>query len=249
MQRHSHHSHQEPNCHNESNNQEDSTKREANTCHTSVKKSFYPKLSSFSNNLFFDVDSLLIKIQRESGKLIWKADLKKYFSPCQFLNWKFYNVSIFEFKKIQRVRFWFKRFTTRQILDWKKYNALDFELKHFRHVGFWKNVCMQQITFWFFSLRENNIFCTFRAFWKASFWIENFNTCQILKWKNTTRQILNREKYITRQILKQSFSSGQILNKKFYNVSDFKLIFLNFFLLLKSILVPPDVLFTSFSSK
>ena len=38
------------------------------------KKSFYPKPSSLSNKLFFDVGSTLIIIQRESEKTFWKAD-------------------------------------------------------------------------------------------------------------------------------------------------------------------------------
>ena len=51
----------------------------------------------------------------------------------------------------------------REILDWKTYNALDFELNVFRHIRYRKNVCIQKITFWFFLLHENDIFCIFRA--------------------------------------------------------------------------------------
>ena len=70
----------------------------------------------------------------------------------------------FELNLSQRVRFWTEVFTTRQILDWKKYNALDFELKIFRHVRFSKTFASKKTTFWFFSLRENDIFCIFRVF-------------------------------------------------------------------------------------
>ena len=79
---------------------------------------------------------------------------------------KFWNLSDFELKFSQRVRFWFEVFATPQILDWQKYNALDFELEVFRDVRFWKMFASKKITFWFFLLRENDIFCIFRAFFK-----------------------------------------------------------------------------------
>ena len=94
------------------------------------KKSCYTNPSSSSNKLFFDVISTSIIIQRESEK--------------QILNKKFSSMSDFKIKKIQRVRFWFKSFTTRQTLDCKKYNALDFDIKFFRLVIFLKNVCIQK---------------------------------------------------------------------------------------------------------
>ena len=67
------------------------------------KKSFYPKPSSLSNKLFFDVGSTLIIIQQESEKMIRKAnfDLKKY------------NASDFDMKILQHVRFWIEKNTTR----------------------------------------------------------------------------------------------------------------------------------------
>ena len=95
-----------------------------------------------------------------------KSDFGKKFSNLSIFQLKLSYASIFKTNISQRVRFWFKGFTMRQILDWKKYNTLDFELKIFRHVRFWKNVCIQKITFWFFLLRENEIFCIFRAFFK-----------------------------------------------------------------------------------
>ena len=80
---------------------------------------------------------------------------------------KFCNFSDFELKISQRVRFWFDVFTTRQILDWKNYNALDFEFKIFRHVRFWNFFECKEITFCFFLLRENDVFCNIRAFLKS----------------------------------------------------------------------------------
>ena len=49
-----------------------------------TQKFFYPKLLSLSTKVFSDVGSILITIQRESEKMIWKAD--------------------FEWKILQRVR-------------------------------------------------------------------------------------------------------------------------------------------------
>ena len=62
---------------------------------------------------------------------------KKLYNLSDF-EWTFSNPSYFETKFTQRVRFWFKSFTTRHILDWKKYNASDFELKILRRVRFWR---------------------------------------------------------------------------------------------------------------
>ena len=115
----------------------------------------------------------------------------------------FYYVSDFELKKIQRVRFWFKNFTTPRILDWKKYNALDFELKFFRPLRFWTIVCIRKITFWFILLRDNDIFCICSCFFKkhdfvlkislrVRLWHEKTTTHQTWTWKNTTRQILKK---------------------------------------------------------
>ena len=61
--------------------------------------SFYPKPSSISNKLLFDFDSTFIIIQPESEK--------------QILNKKLYNRSDFKMKKLQRVRFWIEKNTTR----------------------------------------------------------------------------------------------------------------------------------------
>ena len=108
---------------------------------------------------------------------------------------------------LKLVRFWSKNFTTRQILIWifynasdiglkEKYNALYFEKNFFSTCQILKNVCIQKITFWSFLLRENDIFCIFRSFFKKldfelkfsvrdRFWIQ----------KNPTRQILVLKKY------------------------------------------------------
>ena len=68
------------------------------------------------------------------------------FLKSMVLNWKFNYVSDFELKKynasdfktkfLQRVRFWFKNFTTRQKLDLKFYNVLDLKLKILQRVKF-----------------------------------------------------------------------------------------------------------------
>ena len=52
------------------------------------------------------------------------------------LNEKFYNVSTFEYKKIQRVGLSIKSFTTRQILKNKLFVLSDFEIKMLQRVRF-----------------------------------------------------------------------------------------------------------------
>ena len=47
----------------------------------------------------------------------------------QILDKKFWNLSDFELKTLQRVRFWIKTFTLRQVLNKNFYNASDFEEK------------------------------------------------------------------------------------------------------------------------
>ena len=56
-----------------------------------TRKKIYPKSSSSSNQLFFDFGSTLMIFQRESEKMIWKAD---------FENKNIYNASDFKIKKI-----------------------------------------------------------------------------------------------------------------------------------------------------
>ena len=130
-----------------------------------------------------------------SEKSFRTSDFELKFSNASDFELKFSNESDFETKFTQRVRFWFKGFTTRQILDWAKYNALDFESKIFRHVKFWKNVCIQKITFSFFLLRQNDIICIFRTFLKSIILNRKFHYVSDFEVKkNTTRQILNLKK-------------------------------------------------------
>ena len=170
------------------------------------------------NSKFFDMADFEKLFALRNHVLVQFAPWKRHiwhflgFLKSMVWNWKFHYVPVFELKKIQRVRFWFKNFTTRQTLDWKSYNPLDFELKIFRLVSFWKIVCNQKsrfsscyfvkttyFTFFVlcekhgfelkislrasFWIEENTIFTFFCAFWKAWFWIEMFITCQILNWK------------------------------------------------------------------
>ena len=60
---------------------------------------------------------------------------------------------------------------------------------------FEKNVCIQKITFWFFWLRENDIFCIFRVFLKSMNRIEKFITCQILNRKKYNASDFELQKY------------------------------------------------------
>ena len=128
------------------------------------------------------------------------------FLKSMILYWKFHYVSDFELKKIQRVRFWIWKITTRQISNWNKYKALYFELNFFRHVRFWKNVCIQknpvlfceQFTPW--TQHILHFSCIFKKHdfelkisLRVRFWIE----------KNTTRQILKNNKILKSMILKK----------------------------------------------
>ena len=99
----------------------------------------WQKISSFRQNL---IDKRKISFRKKNS------------TNCQVLELKFSNASDFEKKILQRVRFWFKIFTTRQILNVRNYNASDFELTFF-------NV--------------SNIKSTFRT--RVRFWIEYFATC------------------------------------------------------------------------
>ena len=110
-------------------------------------------------------------------------------------------MSDFKIKKKQRVRFWFKSFTTRQILDWKK-NALDFEFNIFPHVRLWKTSRIQKITYWFTLLRENDIFYIFCAVLKS----------MVLNWKFN---------YVSEFELKKN-TMRQNVEQIFYNVSHFE---------------------------
>ena len=118
----------------------------------------------------------------------------------------FSNASDFAIKISKPVRFWLNIFTKRQILDWKKYNALDFELWNFGHFRFWKNVGIQKITFWFFLLRENDIFCIFGAFLKSINLNWKFQYASDFDLRGfPTRQICNWKKYFFKVILNASF--------------------------------------------
>ena len=71
-----------------------------------------------------------------SIKRFWFVLLRENDVFCNFcafwrsmiLNYKFYNVSDFELKKLQHVRIWIQKNTTRQILREKFDNALHFEI-------------------------------------------------------------------------------------------------------------------------
>ena len=71
-----------------------------------LKKSFYNKPSSYSNKLFFDVGSTLIRIQRESQKTVEEADFElPLLQPVRFFK-----------KNLQPVTFQKEGFTKCQIL-------------------------------------------------------------------------------------------------------------------------------------
>ena len=115
---------------------------------------------------------LFLKCSILKKKIFLKSMIlnEKVFVKSVSFNKNFFVLSDFELNFSQRVGFWFEVSTTRQslkILNWKKYNALVFEIKIFRQVTFWKKFASKKITFWFFLLRENDLFCIFRAFLKS----------------------------------------------------------------------------------
>ena len=106
------------------------------------------------------------------------------------MNQSFHNASDFDLKFLQRVRFWVK-----------KIQGVRFWIKHFSTCQILKSVCIQKKSRFGFLLRENDIFCIFRAFLKSmilnwtflyvtvfefkkkqrvTLWVKNISTCQIL---------------------------------------------------------------------
>ena len=137
------------------------------------------------------------------------------------------NASDFDLNVLKRVRFWIE-----------KNNALVFQLNIFRHARFWKIVCIQKITFWFFLIRQNDIFFFPRAFLKSIILFRNFLCLSDFDLKkNTTRQVLTWKKIQRVRFWKKKFRLVRFWIKHFSSFS-----------ILGSNLVPPHVLFTSFSS-
>ena len=89
---------------------------------------------------------------------------------------------IFETKIVQSVRFWFQK-RTRQLLNWKLNKASDFEIKVFQNHRFSKEIRSKNHVSLPFAPWKQQFLQTFHASWKASFWIQNFTTCQILNWQ------------------------------------------------------------------
>ena len=81
----------------------------------------------------------------------------------QILEKRFQNLSDFELKILQRVRFRIKKFTTRQILNKNFYNASDFEEEeNFKKHDFEKKL-YTKITFCLILPRKMRRFCVLRA--------------------------------------------------------------------------------------
>ena len=196
------------------------------------KTSFYPKPTSLSNKLFFDNSSATISTDGLKSRL-WI----KNFSTCRILNLKKYNASDFGLKRIQRVRFLNESFSTCQI----------------------SKLCMHsKITFWFILLRENDQFYIFCAFFESMIlnWKFHYVTDFELK-KKTTRQIFKQNFYISSDFELKFFRAVRFWNKNFtmchvilkkFRPVRFQNKMFSSFSTLKSNLLPPHVLFASFSS-
>ena len=135
------------------------------------------------------------------------------FITRQTARWSFYNASDVDSKIYNTSDF-----------GMTKNNALDFEAEIILHSVFEKNVCNQKVTFWFVLPRENDIFCIFRAWLEAWFWIEKFITSQILNWKKYNASDFEFEKLqrVVRFWVK-TFTTSHTLNQLFKQASDFKM--------------------------
>ena len=100
----------------------------------------------------------------------------KNFTTRQFLN-KTFRPAYFWNKSVQIVRFWIQK-RTRQLLNWNLNKASDFEIKVFQLTGFSKKLHSKNHVSVRFAPWKSYFFQAFR---KASFWVENFTTCQISK--------------------------------------------------------------------
>ena len=104
---------------------------------------------------------------------------------------KFQNLTDFELKILQRVRFWIKNFTTRQIFSQNIYNASDFDERFFlksmivKKKIFLKSTILKQKKF-LKSLTLNkklflkSMILNKKFLWKDWFSIKFLSSCQIL---------------------------------------------------------------------
>ena len=129
-----------------------STIRRLMLCHkrflTVTRKTRHVFTSVLCNKLFRILRTKIVKqwlpekpIQSHilNHSLKTRQFLNQNIATCQILNQKFKNMSGFEVKTPQRVRFWNTFLTTRKILLWFFYDAWDFDMKILNSVSFWWN--------------------------------------------------------------------------------------------------------------
>ena len=129
-------------------------------------------------------------------------------SNCE-IQW--YNVSPFDMKSFQRVKFWFQLCRTSRILNLKTFHASDNGFKHLKRFLFSESSSHSYIL-------VSSAFCAFWKVWlwivkcqiyKCQVWIRSFISCQILN-----QSILNRSRF------QMKIYSPKILNLKVYNASE-----------------------------
>ena len=171
-------------------------------------------------------------------------------SAYQILKLYFFDMSVFERKRIQgagflkqRVRFCVKKLQcvrfgieenyNASVFEYKKDNALDFELKHsdisnFEYKKIQRVRCWiqgkQRIRFWKKKFPYASDF-EINIFRLVGFWIKNFSTCQILNWWKRHRIRFWIKKLKPVRFCSISFTTCQILKRNFFLWSDFQLKF------------------------
>ena len=140
--------------------------------------------------------------------IIFQSELDKQ-DINQISEKKFQNLTDFDFKILQRVRFWIKNFTTRQIFNRKNYNASDFDEKYF----FKKHDFEEKFIFKKHDFEEKFIFkkqdCEEKNILEKQILKKKIYTQKIAFWFFLPRKM--RKFCVLRAILKST-----ILNKKIF---------------------------------
>ena len=134
--------------------------------------------------------------------IIFQSELEKQ-DINQISEKKSQNLTDFELKNSERVKFWIKNFTTRQIFIQNIYNASDFDEKYF-----FKSTILKKNSFLKSTISKEKIFL------KSRFW-KNFYTQKITFWFILPRKI--RKFYV----LLASLQSTILKKKKFSKKHDF----------------------------
>ena len=94
------------------------------------------------------------------GKLtiLWRNET----FACQIFNWEMFNVSEFELRIFQHIRFWISNLKRFRLWN-QKFTRSYFEVKILEQFRFWAKICIQKRTLWISLIREKDIFWIFCA--------------------------------------------------------------------------------------